>query len=89
MNNCHKLITAYHPAANGEIENQNGTLKDMIASYVSENQRDWDVYLPAIVHAYRTTVNTATGFSPFRTLRGYEARQPAEQWIHDLELQVK
>ena len=59
----------------------NGTLKDMLHMYVSQNQSDWERCLPIIVHAYRTTVNAATGFSPFRAMRGYEARQPTEDWI--------
>ena len=55
----------------------------MISIYVKENQRDWDRYIPIIVHAYRTTVNVATGFSPFAAMYGREAKQPAEQWIED------
>ena len=55
----------------------------MLSIYTSENHRDWDRFLPLITHAYRTTVNAATGFSPFRALRGYEARQPSEDWIRD------
>ena len=34
-----------------------------------------------IAHCYRTTVNSATGYSPFRALYGREARQPCEDWI--------
>ena len=91
LNNTHKCTTAYHPAANGLVENQNGTLKDMLAAYTEENPSTWDRFLSVIVHAYRTTVNSATGFSPFRAMRGYEARQPSEEWIEDFRMtsQVK
>ena len=83
ITNVHTTTTAYNPQSNGKVENQNKTLKDMLAMYVHDNQRDWDVFLPAIVHAYRTTVNAATGYSPFKAVFGREARQPEETWIEE------
>jgi len=82
-NNIHTTTTPYNPQANGKVENQNKTLKDMLSMYVQQHQRDWDSFLPVIVHAYRTTINVATGYSPFRILFGREARQPSEEWIED------
>jgi len=55
----------------------------MLSGYVAANQRNWDKYLQVVAHAYRTTVNSATGYSPFRALYGREARQPSEDWIED------
>jgi transposase InsO family protein len=81
--NVHTRTTAYNPQSNGKVENQNRTLKDMLSMYVADNQRDWNTFLPVIVHAYRTTVNSATGFSPFKALFGREARQPTEEWIEE------
>ena len=34
-------------------------------------------------HAYRITVNSATGYSSFRVLYGRETRTPSESWIQD------
>ena len=82
-NNVHTNTTPYNPQANGKVENQNRTLKDMLSMYVQQHQRDWDTFLPVIVHAYRTTINVATGYSPFRILFGREARQPSEEWIEE------
>ena len=79
----HISTTPYHPAANGKVEQQNRTLKDMLSGYVAANQRNWDKYLQVVAHAYRTTYNSATGYSPFRALYGREARQPSEDWIED------
>ena len=36
-----------------------------------------------VAHAYRTTSNSATGYSPFKALYGREARQPSEDWIQE------
>ena len=82
-NNIHTTTTPYNPQANGKVENQNKTLKDMLSMYVQQHQRDWDTFLPVIVHAYRTTINVATGYSPFRIVFGREARQPSEEWIEE------
>ena len=79
----HISTIPYHPAANGKVEQQNRTLKDMLSGYVAANQRNWDKYLQVVAHAYRTTYNSATGYSPFRALYGREARQPSEDWISD------
>ena len=79
----HISTTPYHPSANGKVEQQNRTLKDMLSGYVAANQRNWDKYLQVVAHAYRTTSNSATGYSPFRALYGREARQPSESWIED------
>ena len=50
---------------------------------MNANQTNWPRYLPIIAHAYRTTVNSATGYSPFRALYGREARTPSDSWIQD------
>ena len=73
--------TPGHPQADGMAERQMGTLKDALYHYVNAFQDDWDGYLPVVAHAYRTTVNVVTGYSPFYLLYGREARQPHDQWI--------
>jgi hypothetical protein len=77
----HKYTTPYHPEANGQVENHNKTLKDMLSGYTSKYQTDWDEYISLIQHAYNTTVNDATGYSPFRALYGREATQTTDAWI--------
>jgi hypothetical protein len=75
------FTTAYNPQANGYAENQNRTVKDMLAMYVNEQQTNWAKFLPVLAHAYRTTVNSITGYTPYFANQGREARQPADQWI--------
>ena len=77
----HIYTTPYNPKSNGQVENQNRTIKDMLANYVGEFHKDWDQYLCVIKHAYNTTVNTATGYSPFYALYGREASQTTDTWI--------
>ena len=53
----------YHPQAN-PAERINRVLKTMIASYVKDNHRKWDRYLPQFGYALRTAVHEVTGYSP-------------------------
>ena len=46
--------TPYHPQSDGMVERMNRTIQDMLAKYVAEHQRDWDVHLPMIMMAYRS-----------------------------------
>ncbi|KAG5872446.1 hypothetical protein JTB14_008946 [Gonioctena quinquepunctata] len=49
-----KLQTAsYAPTTNGQIERMHRVLKDMLSHYISENQRDWDNWIPFVLMAYR------------------------------------
>ena len=70
--------TAYHPQTNGLVERFNNTLAEAISSFVSSNQQDWDVYIPAIQFAYRTSPSVTTGDSPFYLLYGREPRLPPD-----------
>jgi transposase InsO family protein len=76
--------TPYNPRANGAVERFHRTMETMLYAYCSEHQRDWDTYVPLVAHAYRTTVNETTGYTPFFLMYGRECRMPWE--AHMLEL---
>ncbi|UYV69417.1 K02A2.6-like, partial [Cordylochernes scorpioides] len=70
----HRFTTAYHPQTNGLMERLNKTLANMIAMYVSVEQKDWDVILPYVTFAYNTAKQDTTGFTPFKLIHGREAK---------------
>ena len=76
----HQFNTSANPQAN-TVERFNAVLKDMLASFVAESKQEWDTYIRVIAHSYNVTVNSTTGFSPFRMLYGREAKLPTEQWV--------
>ena len=70
--------TSYHPQTNGLTERFNGTLCKMLSNYVNEKQTNWDIYLPIVLFAYRTSEQKSTKESPFKLLFAHEARLPAD-----------
>ena len=50
----------------------------MLAAYGDENQTNWDLYLPLVLFAYRTSEQSTTEVSPFELLYGREARLPCD-----------
>jgi hypothetical protein len=45
--------------------------------YTGSNQKDWDVYLPYVLHAYRTSVHDATRETPYYLVHLRDARMPS------------
>ena len=61
--------TAYHPQGNGMVERFDRSLLQLLCSYV-ETQSDWERYLLLVLYAYRTSVHSSTGSSPFLLMFG-------------------
>ena len=40
----------------------------MLAAYSNAQQTNWDLYLPLVLLAYRTSEQSHSGFSPFELL---------------------
>lgn len=85
MNYVYKLLdieklttTAYHPQTDGLTERLNQTLVNILSKYVGSKHKDWDVYLPFALHAYRTAIQTSTKFSPHYLLYGREPVTPLD-----------
>lgn len=69
---------AYHPQTDGLVERLNSTLCQTLSMFVSKNQKDWDIFTPAALFAFRTSPCESTGDSPFYLLCGREPRLPME-----------
>ena len=71
-------MTPYHPASDGLVERFNRTLFMLLAMFVGEHRDDWDDLLPAVMMAYRSSVQESTGFSPYRLMFGEECTLPMD-----------
>ena len=74
----------YHPETDGLLERWHADLLSMLKKATTD-KRDWDLYLPYVLFAYRQTPHTVTGFSPFQLIYGHNVRGPLEvlrdNWI--------
>jgi transposase InsO family protein len=69
----HENSSPYYPQGNGQVESINKVLKTMIQRMVGENKTSWHLQLFSSLWAYRTSVKTSTGFTPFHLVYGIEA----------------
>ena len=68
--------TAFHPKSNGGVERVNHSLAQMLFLVISEQQNDWDEWLPYVVQAYNISVNAATGLASNEIHLGRMPRLP-------------
>ena len=67
-----------HPQANGQVEVRNRSLLKIIKTWLEGAKGIWPEELPSVLWAYRTTIRTHTGETPFHLAYGSEAVIPAE-----------
>ena len=78
------MSTAYHPQTDGQTENSNKTLEQILRSVVDFNQTDWDELLPAAEMAVNNSKNATTGYSPFYLDTGRDMQLPLDAAIAPL-----
>ena len=70
--------TPYHPQSDGMVERLNRTLETQLSMFVQDHQKDWDVYLPMLMMAYRTAIHDSTKCSPAKLMFGRELKLPID-----------
>src|SRR6218665_970279 len=80
--------TAYKPSSNGRVERFHRTLNTMIAKLVSQSQRSWDLHLPYVMSAYRSTEHESTHYTPCRLFLGREVVLPVDLVLSDCRLEA-
>ena len=61
--------TAYHPQGDGMVERFNRSLLQLLRCY-TQQENDWEQYLPLVLYAYCTAPHSSTGISPFELMFG-------------------
>ncbi|KAJ8007866.1 hypothetical protein DPEC_G00098630 [Dallia pectoralis] len=71
-------VVAEDPQSDGMIERFNRTLLSMLSLFVDDNQLNWDLLLPYVMMAYRSSIHASTGFTPYKVLFGQEIVLPVD-----------
>ncbi|MCO5552286.1 hypothetical protein L7F22_005798 [Adiantum nelumboides] len=74
-----KFSSSFHPQRDGQSEEANSTVLDLLKCYVSEHKATWEHYLSLVEYAYNTTVHTSTGKAPFEIVEGGKKVPPVLQ----------
>ena len=64
--------SGYNSTGNSHIERFHRYLNAAMTIIYDKQDRDWDTYVPAVLFAYRVTVNDTTGYSPASLMYGRE-----------------
>jgi len=72
------MSTADHPQTDGQSEKANDTVKTMLRAFVYKRPTAWDESLPAVEHAYNTTVHATTGYTPYFLTFGKDPYTPLQ-----------
>ena len=76
----HITTSIYHPEANGQIERMHRVLHDLISKQLfnSRDEQNWDLYLPFVLSALRTSINATTKHSSHYLLYQFEPMLPLD-----------
>eukprot|EP00253_Pinus_taeda_P018187 PITA_18187 len=85
----HDSSTPYYPQANGLVEAINKVLITMIQRIIGIHMSNWHNMLFSALWAYRTSVKTSIGFTPFQLVYDLEAVLPIEYEILSLQVAVQ
>ncbi|XP_076857447.1 protein NYNRIN-like [Brachyhypopomus gauderio] len=75
----HKYGTVYHPQSQGKVERMNANIKNKLVKVCAQTGMNWQealcnpcpgLHLPLVLLSIRSSVNSATGFTPFELMTG-------------------
>ncbi|KAA3473943.1 RNA-directed DNA polymerase (Reverse transcriptase), Ribonuclease H [Gossypium australe] len=81
----HHNSSPYRPKMNGAVEAANKNIKKIVGK-MTETYKDWHEKLPFALYAYRTSVRTSTGATPYSLVYGMEVVLPIEVEIPSLRV---
>ena len=68
----------YNPQANGACERFHRWLNTTLTQLYDKKTPNWDRFIPAVLFAYRVSVNDVTGYSPYFLLHGRDPVLPSD-----------
>jgi hypothetical protein len=71
---------AYHLQIDGQIEQVNAVLEDMLRACVLSSRGSWESWLPLVEFAYNNSYQESIKMAPFEALYGRKCRTPLN-WV--------
>ena len=72
------MSSAYHPQTDGQTERTHRTIEQILRGFVHAQHYDWLHALPLAEFCYNNSVHSATKFSPFEALYGFNPLTPPD-----------
>jgi hypothetical protein len=72
--------TAFNPAGDGQSENTNQTMEQILRTLVEPHQRDWDLFLSQVEYAINDSSHAVHGYTPFQLNSG-EPSYNTVDWV--------
>ena len=70
--------TVQRPQSDGMVERANCSIQNMISSYISDTQDDWDEHIPLLMMAYCSSIHETTRVSPAMIMLGRKLTLPVD-----------
>ncbi|KAK1581185.1 hypothetical protein Q3G72_003854 [Acer saccharum] len=70
--------TTCHPQTDGQTEVVNRTLSTLLRAIIQKNLKTWEDCLPHVEFAYNRSVHSATHYSPFEIVYGFNPLTPLD-----------
>ncbi|MCO5580207.1 hypothetical protein L7F22_034073 [Adiantum nelumboides] len=94
-----KFSSSFHPQIDGQSEEANSTVVDLLKCYVSKHKGKWEQYLPLVEYAYNNTVHSSIDKAPFEIVEGGKKVPPilhtkdkifeAHKYVQDMDEMYK
>ncbi|MCO5595093.1 hypothetical protein L7F22_049131 [Adiantum nelumboides] len=99
MDTSLNFSSSFHPQTDGQSEEANSIVLDLLKCYVSEHKGKWEQYLPLVEYTYNNTVHSSTGKAPFEIVKGGKKVPPilhtkdkifeADKYVQDMDEMYK
>nr|XP_025640917.1 uncharacterized protein LOC112735606 [Arachis hypogaea] len=74
----HHFSSVEHPQTNGQVESANRIILQGLKKKLGDAKGEWADLIPEILWGYNTSIQSATGETPFKLVYGAEALIPVE-----------